>query len=139
MKTLTESIIGRKGSEYLMTDIGLIQGDIVYFKTDMGNPYMVIIDDSLYKSIMYEESIDKYDCSKGVFLSTTGNCINFMTISDYNKGLKCSIDSGFNIQKAYRGHSGRISPENIAEVVNTSNLEKMVKYFRLIFKDGRWL
>lgn len=123
----------------------LQQGDIVYFRMHQNIPYMVILEESLYKKVMLISSLRSYDCTKGVFLlKSIDSCSpTFMTLSDYDASLK-NIRNNINnynwdIVKVYRGHLDAILPKDMNDIIVLDNLNKLVKNFKLVFEDGKWL
>ena len=120
----------------------LKQGDIVYFQTRPYIPYMVILDESLFKKVMLSASIKGYNCTQGVFLNTSYEKCNpsFIIISDYDSSLKHkNNNSNWDIAKVYRGYLDTIRPEDMNKLIVLDNLNKLVKNFKLVFDNGKWL
>lgn len=120
----------------------LQQGDIVYFQKLQYTPYMVILDESLFKKVMFSVSVKAYNCTRGVFLNKSyENCNpSFMIISDYDSYLKHKNNNGdWDIAKVYRGYLDKICPEDMNKLIVLDNLNKLVKNFKLVFENGKWL
>lgn len=142
MKHIAESIIGKRGSGPIISDIGIMQGDIVYFRRTPDMPYMAIIEESLYNQIMRPESLTMYDLSKGVFLFLDPRekyGPNFMLVSDYDKSLKYHGDHDWDIAEVRRGYLNRISPSDMTRLISINNLKELAKNFKPAFKNGKWL
>lgn len=142
VKPVTNAELKKAQDEYKRLYIWtLCQGDIIYFRNRPDIPYIVIMNESLYKQVMLKRSLDSYDFTKGVILnmSQPSDYPNFMVASDYTDSLKYKTDHDWDIVKVYRGELDSILQENIRQLINIDNLKQLVKDFKLVFENGKWL
>lgn len=143
MKTLIESIIGRKSSNTPLVNArtGLMQGDIVYFEKSNLGPYLVILDKSLYERIS-QRSTPKDEAEKDGFLVQSQYRYGhyMVPLSGYDKDLRYKLNSKYNITTVLRGNG--ISSDDIEDVwdfINWYHLGKLADKFKVVFKDGEWI
>lgn len=124
----------------LLHEPKLKQGDIVYYNN---KPHLVLIEERLYKQVLQASSMSYYDCTCGVIVNKNKieDFTNFMLVSDYHStSLKVKTsDSGFDIQKVYRGSRDITKSADIKQLICVDNLKQLEKDFTLIFDDGKWL
>ena len=113
MKTLQESIIGRKGSPAKFTKDMLQSGYIIRFRNISGGgmefgmyfSYNDIskIRDSAAISISHIVSYLSRNGKEGVFITmkTYSNSLSWMPVSEYSKNLDCPDDHRFDIIEVY--------------------------------------
>ena len=143
MKTLTESIIGRKGIEnqILNNRTRLRQGDIVYFKKSNLGPYLVILDKKLYERICQGRLTSKDDTEKDGFLVQSQYRYGhyMIPLSGYDKDLRYKLNSEYDITMVLRGNE--ISSDDIGDVwdfIDEYHLSNLADKFKAVFKDGKW-
>lgn len=143
MKTLTESIIGRKSSNTPLVNArtGLMQGDIVYFEKSNLGPYLVILDKNLYKRIS-QRSTPEDDAEKDGFLVQSQYRYGhyMIPLSEYDKDLRYKLNSKYNITTVLRGNE--ISSDDIEDVwdfIDWYHLSKLAEKSKVVFKDQKWI
>ena len=118
----------------------LKQGDIAYYHD---TPHIVIMEEHLYKQVLQPNSLSYYNCTCGVIVNKNKieSSPGFMLVSDYHsESLKCKTpNSGFDIQKVYRGSINITKSTNMKQLICVDNLKQLEKDFTLIFDDGKWL
>lgn len=144
MKTLQESIIGRKNSSSVLKHdrTGLYEGDIVYFgywntnSGDQNRPYVVILNPDIYEKFMSPRSLKAYDCTEGVLITPgRDGSYGFMVLSNYDKNLKFKgKDNPWNITKVKRGY---IRSHQLDELLN--DIDHISNGFKIVFENGKWL
>lgn len=143
MKTLTESIIGRKSSNapFVNTRTRLRQGDIVYFEKSKLGPYLVILDKNLYERIS-QRSTSKDEAEKDGFLVQSQYRYGhyMVPLSGYDKDLRYKLNSDFNITMVWRGNE--LSSDDIEDVwdfIDWYHLSNLAEKSKVVFKDGKWI
>jgi len=142
VKPITNAELKKAQDEYKRLHIWTLhQGDIIYFRNKLNSPYIVIMNEFLYKQVMLKRSLESYDFTKGVILNMYQTSVypNFMSVSDYTDSLKYETDPDWDIVKVYRGELNSILQENIRQLINIDNLKQLVKNFKLVFDNGKWL
>lgn len=144
MKTLTESIIGRKGIEknlLVNARTRLRQGDIVYFEKSNLGPYLVILDKNLYKRLCGRlTSRDETELDGFLVQSGVRYGYYMIPLSGYDKDLRYKLNSNYDITMVWRGNE--ISSEDIKDVwdfIDMHHLDDLAKDFKVVFKDGKWI
>ena len=144
MKTLTESIIGRKGVEknpLFNNRTRLRQGDIVYFEKPNLGPYLVILDKNLYKRLCGKLTLqDKTELDGFLVQSRVRYGYYMVPLSEYDKDLRYKLNSKYNITTVLRGNG--ISSDDIGDVwdfIDWRHLGKLADKFKVVFKDGQWI
>lgn len=142
MKTLIESIIGRKSSNAPLVNARtrLMQGDLVYFEKSLG-PYLVILDKNLYERICGSlTSKDKVE-KDGFLVQSQYRYGHYMVpLSGYDKDLRYKLNSEFDITKVLRGNE--ISSDDFEDVwdfIDWYHLSKLADKFKVVFEDGKWI
>ena len=143
MKTLTESIIGRKSSNTPLVNArtGLMQGDIVYFEKSNLGPYLVILDKSLYERIS-QRSTPKDEAEKDGFLVQSQYRYGhyMIPLSGYDKDLRYKLNSEYDITTVLRGNGISLDDiENVWEFIDWYQLSKLADKFKVVFEDGKWI
>jgi len=123
----------------------LRQGDIIYVRETPYTPRIVIMEESLYKQVLFKESLESYDFTKGVILSADNSFAYhgawFITLAKYDMNLRLhSGNSDYDIVKVRRGYLNPIRPEDMnKQFIDVNNLAKLAKDFTVVFEDGKWL
>lgn len=144
MRTLQESIIGRKNSNPVLKHerTGLYEGDIVYFgywNTNSGyynRPYVVILNPDIYEKFISPRALKDYDCTEGVLITPgRDGSYGFMVLSNYDKNLrfKGKVDP-WNITKVKRGFIGSHLLDKLL-----NNIDGISSGFKTVFENGKWL
>ena len=143
MKTLIESIIGRKSSNAPLVNARtrLMQGDLVYFEKSNLGPYLVILDKNLYKRIS-QRSTPEDDAEKDGFLVQSKYRYGhyMIPLSGYDKDLRYKLNSDYDITTVLRGNG--ISSDDIEDVwdfIDWYHLSNLADKFKVVFKDGKWI
>jgi len=143
MKTLIESIIGRKSSNTPLVNARtrLRQGDIVYFEKSNLGPYLVILDKNLYKRIS-QRSTPKDEAEKDGFLVQSQYKYGYymVPLSGYDKDLRYKLNSDYDITTVLRGNE--ISSDDIEDVwdfIDWYHLSNLTDKFKVVFKDEKWI
>jgi len=141
MKTLQESIIGRKNSSSVLKHdrTGLYEGDIVYFKCHPYKPYVVILNPDIYKKFLLPRSLKDYDCTEGVLITPgRDGSYGFMVLSDYDKNLKFTENSDpWNITEVKRGYIGSHRLDKLLNDID--GIYDISRGFKTVFENGKWL
>lgn len=144
MKTLTESIIGRKGVEknpLVNARTRLRQGDIVYFEKSNLGPYLVVLDKNLYKRIS-QRLTSKDEAEKDGFLVRSQYRVHYtILLSGYDQNLRFIKNSEYNIAMILRGNDIPVSSEieDVWDFIDIYHLSNLAEKFKVVFKNGRWI
>lgn len=126
MKTLQESIIGRKGVSYSFNSRNdFLQGDIVYFDSD-DMPYMYVTDKGIINTLFLGNPRD-HESRDGIFVYAYnrdwGIKVRFLT--DYDNEL-IDTNGKYDIDSVYRGDI-TIPKSGLLGFFDKSNLKNLTR------------
>lgn len=137
MKTLIESIIGKKGSYHFQS---LMEGDIVeidahgnaYKYPENNYKYIVITDQDLLHKLLHPANFQDYDMSKGCIIQGRKYTVDFYSLADYDEDMAAK-NAYYDIIRVCRGNI-KVTEKNVGVLYEKEKLNELVGKYKLIWE-----